>query len=508
MSDCIVIHDTQKVKADEVIRAFDTASLVTFIAPPQWGKTGVAIQVILLKNPSSLFVITGMSDTDWVKQTKDRLPENLRDRVYHRNRLGKMIETLSTARDALVVIDECHYGSRAEQTMNRCFKRAGIWDIAFLIERNIKILCISATPVNVLMDGLAWGERHAIVIGHVTEAYTGFHTLLAENRIRPIDIAEDFFDTMIDGIDIRWKTPRWHIIRASKKVRPHLEKRGMFILHHTSASRIGNIDDLLSAAPPVHTFILIKQFWRAAKTLNDKYIGICFDMSRDCTNTAQGLGGRLLGFGKQRGIEAPLLYCNMTVLSQYVDWLRSDCDYLQCKRYYSSNLKIKDGAIQCQKRSTVHHEEVHIEPVPLVRRPVPDNTQKTSLRPVKIRIINQVPEGAGLFTTIDILDTNAFCIRFGIREIPEEAKNLSKNLKRNGVCANVSYSRNAAASRSNLINYFTHRHWAEDEYHISCLDGKTFVVIRRDKEALEKTEKGDMVVAHNHMNEMVLYRMG
>ena len=65
----------------------------------QSGKTGSMLSTIhhFLKDPSlclpidNIFIITGISSVDWILQTKERFPENLHHRIYHRNNLIKSL---------------------------------------------------------------------------------------------------------------------------------------------------------------------------------------------------------------------------------------------------------------------------------------------------------------------------------------------------------------------------------------------------------------------------------
>lgn len=517
----ICIYPTQARKAAEICAAFKTGvSLVTLVASPQWGKTGVAVDVMYRMtvdgstHPENVFMVTGMSDKDWVAQTQMRVLPIFRDRVVHRNRIKKM--SLHGLRDALIVIDECHYGSEVAQTMHRHLKASGLWDIDYMRRENIKILSISATPANVLLDALCWSDdHHRIVVarGDDTPEYVGFHTLVQEGRVRHVRPQDEgLLEVVLDEIDKRWRNePRWHVIRAPPTLlRKHelvetLKARGFSCTFHNSRQRVANIDDMLSAAPREHHFIFIKQFWKAAKTLRDTHIGVCLEVTKDTTAAAQGLGGRLLGFGKARGERAPVLFCNADTIQSYVRWLDNDCNYFMCRKYLSAALKVRDGVVVKQKQSAMHADQVaNLEAVP-ASRGLPRYNVGHVAPPRKIGVVRTVPSGARLVTAIEVLDGEGFAARFHVVG-GETAAELSKMLRAAGVRANVSYSRNAAASRSNLVNYYTHRNWSEDEYHISRLEEGRYVVIRRDKRVLDSAKEGDEVVAHNHLGQMVLYR--
>jgi hypothetical protein len=518
------IYPSQSSKAQEVCDAFwNGAALVTLIASPQWGKTGVALDVMYRMttcaenavHPNNVYMVTGMSDKDWVEQTQRRVLPIFRERVVHRNRLSRL--SFDGITDALIIIDECHYGSEVAQTMHKCLRKSQVWDIDYMRKNNIKILSISATPVNVLIDSLSWSEdNHRMIIARCDDAaeYVGFHTLLREMRVRNVRAQEDgFLDRILEDIEARWpRERRWHIIRAPPTMlRKHdlvdvLKARGYACTFHNSKQRIRNIDAILREAPSQHHFIFIKQFWKAAKTLHDEHIGVCLEVTKDATQAAQGLGGRLLGFGKQRGDAAPVLYCNAEAIQSYVRWLDYDCNYFMCKKYCSSALKIKDGIIQKAKQSAMHADHVaNLEGVP-PSRGLP-RYNMGNVVPKKIGVVREVPEGVRLVTKLETLSPSQFAERFGMTgAIPEDAVGLSKMLKSMGVRANVSFSKNAAASRSNLVNYYTHRNWSEDEYHISRVEADTFVVIWRDKRVLDSVRDGDEVVSHNHVGQLVLYR--
>ena len=67
----------------------------------------------------------------------------------------------------------------------------------------------------------------------------------------------------------------------------------------TAESQMDDINDLLEKEPVVHTFVLLKNMFYAAKTMNDKHVGVAYDRLsiKDETNL-QGLLGRLCGYEK------------------------------------------------------------------------------------------------------------------------------------------------------------------------------------------------------------------
>ena len=551
----VYIHQSQISKAYEIADAFNSSiSLVVFIASPQWGKTGVTSYLMYLMtthannntmiHPENVYVITGMSDKDWEIQMKSRMLQTFKERVYHRNNVKKMIESLQNARDCLIIIDECHYGIETNQTLHKALRDANIWNIDYLREKNIKILCVSATPVNVQLDAAQWGPKHYKTIissGIDTPTYIGFHTLITEKRLCKAMIAKDVAEgtgsatrKILATIAKRWPDCyRYHVFRLSDSMRKksqiekYIKEAGYELSFHDSQERIKDIDKMLESPPINHHFIFIKQFWKASKTLNDAYIGVCYECTRDYTAAAQGLGGRLLGFGKQTGHQSPLLYCIPSIIEGYVKWFENDCNYLMTKRYMSSSLKIKDGKIIKQKESAVNAK--HIENL------VPEShnqdqykpEKSTHLEPKRVGVITyeQITNGEigfiQLATSIErhILDTfNAKFMKetngLFLSKMPETADELSKHLKLHNISANVSYSNNSAKSVSNLVNYYKHANWAESDYHIIYLhdasekssNSDKIILINRNKNILNNAKLGDRIATHNSEGQIILYQ--
>jgi hypothetical protein len=102
------------------------------------------------------------------------------------------------------------------------------------------------------------------------------------------------------------------------------------IVNHDCSDRIEEVDNFLSKPPVVHTLIIIKQMWKAAKTLNDEHIGIVHESVANTKNFSteiQGLCGRLCGHGKIRGFQGPLLFCDLKILRNYIDLMKCNFNY-------------------------------------------------------------------------------------------------------------------------------------------------------------------------------------
>ena len=595
-------YPSQIAKANEILAAFaEDVSLVTFVASPQWGKTGVILYLTYalagLPNgrgvpdalaarpvdPEQVYVFTGMSDTDWTRQTKSRMLPSLRDCVTHRNGIPAMFARRAAPagaapagaggglRDALIILDECHLASESSQTLSRALSKIGLLDYGALRERNVRILCISATPAHMLLDATGWGSvASRTVIATEGDGYLSFSDLFAEDRVRDAEPVEQ--DAVIALIRERWgdDDPKYHIVRQIDRraptaaastvgvvasaggaaAEPEIVRKfsaaafraaGFAVSNHNSASRLGDVDELLKRRPDRHHVIFIKGFWRASKTFPDDHIGVCYEPANDHTTILQGLAGRLLGHGKKRGPRAPFLFCNPAPIQSYSDWLASGCDYRTYASYRSRLLKIAKGQVLKKRESTVHPNVVAGLPEPdgapgenaAANPAAPAMPRGPSLARVG-EVSAAAARGPATFaaTTMTVYATRAAFLeaigvpeqlRPGPDEWPARAQDLSALLKITRALAslNVSYNDNSARDVSNLLNYGSAsraKSWASADTQVIWIKERNpeeVIVIRKDLAGLQSALSEDAadpartrrVVAHNYLKRTILYEI-
>jgi len=314
-------------------------------AEMQAGKTGVLAGLIrlILSNyptlqirPSNIFVITGMSDTAWKKQTNERLIAEVRPNVEHNStgalarvaaEIHKIHSRTGELRNILIIVDESHIAAADENGPNSIVFRTvkGLCPRDKWAENNIHILTISATdPAKVLDISTAAVNDSAVVRLQTTPDYQSVETLMAEGRIIPIqsDIhtewaLENLRDIIFHEYD---NEPLYHILRPKatnyKKTIDALAREfpGCTIIPWDSASKgsssagggssvasESDINDILLEAPIRTTFIILKNMLYAAKTLKDPYVGVLYDRvgGKDDTNL-QSLLGRACGYFKSK----------------------------------------------------------------------------------------------------------------------------------------------------------------------------------------------------------------
>lgn len=521
-----MVYEAQVEKSTEILDAFfGGISLVMLIAPPQWGKTGTLLYTAyrmtthpddnLMIKPDNVFIITGMSDKEWEEQTRSRMLPIFQKNVYHRNKFTEGVAAkIARNRDTFIVIDECHYGGEKDQTIHSRMKAAGLLDIEYLRSHNVKILCVSATPGSMLIDAQSWGEEHqrtVICKPSDTATYIGFDIMMTEKRLLNFKNEEGEFEKVLRAIETRWSgNPRWHIIRLLPKmddIPTILTSRGYIYINHNSSDHRSDIDTLLSKQPAQHTFILIKGYWKAGKTFNDQYIGAAVDVTSDCNMAAQGLAGRLSGNGKQTGSLAPLIYCNINAIKDYIAWFNNGCNYYMSKSYKSAGFRIHNQQVKKKKDTIVHADEIANLVVDNGTAKPPPKSQKDTIIPRKVCIVADIGryQGVPVATKMTQLNERDFISKFGLSEIPNSAKSLSKNLASKGYNANVSYKQTSMKDVANLVNFYKKKEWAGNKYHIILMDDDSFMVIERDIELLKSPKKGDKVIVHNHLLQLVLY---
>ena len=88
---------SQITEGEKILKAFEDGSLVcSFIAPMQWGKTGVLFYVAdemvrtsKVDGYANVFLVTGMADNEWKRQTRERAPKEMKGNVLHRGNLNR-----------------------------------------------------------------------------------------------------------------------------------------------------------------------------------------------------------------------------------------------------------------------------------------------------------------------------------------------------------------------------------------------------------------------------------
>ena len=330
-------------------------------AEMQAGKSGVMAALIRMVYsnivklgvaPHKVFVLTGMSDNAWVKQTKNRLPDVFRRNVWHNAQLVKvqtalkMLHERNDLRNLLFLVDESQIASGSSNCMSTHVYAAlrKLCPVSEWTARGIRFVTVSATdPAKVLeMDG----ESSRTVRLFTTDQYQSVEKLNTSGRIRYLEVTgevhtEKGMKSLREDVN-SFSGPRYHLIRprpskheavkatllatfpgctivewdSKRKQRKHDDAS-------TAESQMDDINDLLEKDPVVHTFVLLKNMFYAAKTMNDKHVGVAYDRLsiKDETNL-QGLLGRLCGYEKSTDT---VVYTSEATVNRWISCWKELC---------------------------------------------------------------------------------------------------------------------------------------------------------------------------------------
>lgn len=371
-------HDPQMLAALQVFAWLFVSSVqrvwVHLAAEMQAGKTGViaAVARLVLANarrlkfaPNRIFVVTGMSDDAWQKQTAPRLPGVLRENVHHGATLSQVAEKLArlagdgVLANVLIFIDESHYATSSTNQPARFVYEA----VARICPReqwtanNIRFVTISATDPAKVLTMKSSDTPCQVVRLHTTDAYQSVEKLETTGRIR---FLEQFpkngalhtstgLQAMAEAVTELESVhgPLVHILRPNngkgadvcKSIREQFPEA---IIHQwdvaankekarkvkeDGSSGVGSATDinvaLLNDKPEATTFVLLKGMFRAAKTLNDEHVGVLYDRvgAADATNL-QSLLGRACGYGKSI---RSIIFASKSTVVNYLSLWRELC---------------------------------------------------------------------------------------------------------------------------------------------------------------------------------------
>ena len=391
------IHPPQYIAAMKIFFAMycepadARKALVHLAAEMQAGKTGVcdALIRIIRRNVEdgkmarniykNIFVVTGLSDKAWVRQTRKRLPDV---NIHHNNTLAEMQTKLRAIgekglRNVLIIVDESHVASAKSNRPEKCIYselRAYLPNVADWAARNVHLLTVSATdPAIVLM--IAEKERvvHGAVVGlGTTKHYQSVQQLREADRIRDVgNIGPETVGELRRAVE-SYDTPRYHILRTEKSrdMVELLEREfpGAAVLKWdannkqvpgdaaSSTSDDNDINDMLEKPPAVTTFIVIKRMFSCAKTMTDTHVGVLWDYvskweDKDSVRL-QSLLGRACGYGRSQDT---VVYTSMRVVDDYLNRWRDALRSVESMRELKdavppqssyTGVKVKDGKLK------------------------------------------------------------------------------------------------------------------------------------------------------------------
>ena len=327
----------------------------------QTGKTGcmtALIQHYILSYNipiDNIYIITGLSDKEWKKDTKNRMPDSISARVFHRANLSKtFIRDIRGKQNCLIIMDEIQIACEEDQTIFKTFKECRFYDLDFLLLNDIKLIQFSATPDGNINDMTDWGPHSAKVKLEPGPKYYGPKQAIELERVKQYKDLTNECNVLELKKDIEgmYKNPRYHLVRVpnkreskdgtnnqSKVINNFKKVFGDNYQYNKKSLNIikGDINDILKIEPCKDTFIFYCEILRCAKTQNKKYIGISYERfvsSPNDSSIIQGSFGRLTGYDDDNGDS--MCYTNIPSLENYIQLWEN---YMEFKKGIKWNTK-------------------------------------------------------------------------------------------------------------------------------------------------------------------------
>jgi hypothetical protein len=344
------IFENQEIIGSKIVTTFKNRKIINImiISKTQSGKTGTMCATIkkYLEDTNNLipteniYIITGLSSREWKKQTKERMPESIQNRVFHRCELPHtFVDEIKDKKNILIIMDEIQVAAKKGQTIYKTFENARLLDKSKLYENDIKIIEFTATPDGTIYDLMKWNDASSKILADVGDGYISSYDLLQQGRIKQYKdlcgydkktnkINDKVFENIQeikDDID-KYPNSLYHLIRTQNGPENDITIQNFKkifnidnykFIKYDRESEINDINKILITKPTKHTFIFIKEMLRCSKTLIKKFIGILYERYveiPDDTVINQGLVGRDTGYDNN-GIS--ICYTNIDSIKKY-----------------------------------------------------------------------------------------------------------------------------------------------------------------------------------------------
>ena len=323
------------------------------VAQPGVGKTNLIQYLIFhLKaklNPDKMIIgdritiATGMSSRDWIEQTEkgtSLLDKNSNEEIYHRDTLHRRIKYLKDnpelLSDHIFILDECHIGCDKEQTIDNLLNKNLKLTKETIKKLKIKIILISATQ-DIIQAELEQKHKDEwqFCILEPGIGYRGFEFIKNKKWLYDYDNLKINEEEIFKEYLNKYSKPKYHIIRVRGKVSEKFKKMIINLCaeehigipkEHNQKDKIEKFEDKLKEEPDKHTFVFIKEFYRASKRLRlTNNIGMIIEPSvnDDVTIVGQNLVARFFGYyddSELKFIEPPMFICNEKCVDIYLEF--------------------------------------------------------------------------------------------------------------------------------------------------------------------------------------------
>jgi hypothetical protein len=327
----------------------------------QTGKTGCMtslIQHFCLSNLipiDNIYIITGLSDKEWKKDTKNRMPDTINTRVFHRANLTRVfLKEILEKKNLLIIMDEIQIACEEKQTIHKTFKECGFYNLDLLLQNDIKLIQFSATPDGHINDISDWQNHSAKVKLEPGSGYYGVIQATEQCRVKEYKCLTEpsHVNELKKDIEGNYSNPRYHLIRVPNKrgskqelvISNFQDEFGDEYEYNYSylETKKNDINKLLKNKPDKHTFVFYCEILRCAKTQYKEFIGISYERyvkSPNDSSVIQGSFGRLTGYDDNGD---SICYTHIPSLKNYI-------------KLWDNNMEFKKG-IQWNTNTTQYNQ--------------------------------------------------------------------------------------------------------------------------------------------------------
>jgi len=330
-------------------------------------------------DPDNIYIITGLSSTDWERQTKKRMPFNLDKNIFHNGQLKDFKKKVKGKKNVLLLIDEAHMASKDTQTINTILIDLG-WNLDHMLENDIKLVFMTATPDGIAFAMKKWPkDRYDIHIMEPGQGYYGTRDMLERGKLlesKDIDGLYDEDDSVYyitDEIESNWceiiknhltfSTPKYLIIRLKLPydknnymamfdyvIKNNFQNKAhLFSVNYDEYSQTGTIPDLekfLKVPPIKHRIVFIKSKLTCADTIPKMNIGSMVErVTNNDSFAIQSLGGRATGYGSNE----IFIYTNIDTFKRYEQMWDKKFNNISTIPWKSNTTKVFNGETVSKK---------------------------------------------------------------------------------------------------------------------------------------------------------------
>jgi hypothetical protein len=318
------IWPNQKYDANNIVELFYSHNklVVAVKKKTKVGADGLMIEISKLMtthnddsfviDPDCVRILTGMSNVSWQVDMKEKAPNCFEDKIFHHGQLQNA--NLQNLRNGLLIIDEMDTATKEGQKLHKELEAAGVLDINFLRDNNIRLVFISATPFKQMISLFQWGDLSAVYEMTIPDEYFGHKDFMMRNLLQEFYPIRNLADAMRwcqeDILQYYGNDFRVHFHRVNARSREFIRDAcialGIHCRDHTSTDRLTekDIDELFNKDKPLtaHKVILVKNLFRRANLWPNDWkvrIGATHELHTkivDYNVQVQGFPGRLSGY--------------------------------------------------------------------------------------------------------------------------------------------------------------------------------------------------------------------